>query len=164
MKKNTKKESRREFLVKAWWSLGIIALLESAWVFASFMWPRKPRAKPGSFGGIIVAGAVDTFEPESVTAFRNGNFYLARLGDGGFLAISMKCTHLGCTVPWVSEEKSFRCPCHASTFDIRGEVTNPPATRALDIYPVTIENDIVRVDTRKGIKRKGFKVSQVVRS
>ena len=86
----------------------------------------------------------------------------SRLEDGGFLALSRECTHLGCTVPWLENEKRFACPCHASVFDIRGEVVNAPASRPLDIYPVFIENNIVKVDTDKRIKRSGFDIEQVV--
>jgi cytochrome b6-f complex iron-sulfur subunit len=82
--------------------------------------------------------------------------------DGGFLAVSRKCTHLGCTVPWVDKEKKFACPCHGSTFDITGEVISPPASRALDIYPLFIENQMVKVDTGKQIKRSGFRKDQAV--
>ena len=60
-----------------------------------------------------------------------------RLDDGGLLALSCKCTHLGCTVPWVEKEKKFLCPCHASAFDITGNVINSPAARALDTFPVS---------------------------
>jgi cytochrome b6-f complex iron-sulfur subunit len=76
--------------------------------------------------------------------------------------LSRRCTHLGCTVPWDEEEKKFKCPCHASAFDITGNVINPPAPRALDTYPVKIENNIVKVDTGKPIRRKQFNKSQVV--
>ena len=84
-----------------------------------------------------------------------------RLEDGGFLAISRKCTHLGCTVPWVEEDKRFACPCHGSTFDITGNVIQAPAPRALDLFPVTIENNVVKVNTGKRIKRSAFRASQV---
>jgi cytochrome b6-f complex iron-sulfur subunit len=97
-----------------------------------------------------------------VTAFPRGNFYLARLEDGGFLAVSRTCTHLGCTVPWVFAEKRFVCPCHASTFDITGNVVNAPAPRAMDLYEVFIENNIVKVDARKRIRRTEFRKEQVV--
>jgi hypothetical protein len=33
----------------------------------------------------------------------------------------------------------------------------------LDMYPVIIENDIVKVDTGRRIKREGFNVSQAVK-
>ena len=106
---------------------------------------------------------MDAFALESVTAFVAGKFYVSRLKDGGFLALSCKCTHLGCTVPWDSGAKKFICPCPASAYDIRGEVVSPPAPRALDLYPVVIENQIVKVNTAKRIKRTGFDISQVVR-
>jgi len=99
-----------------------------------------------------------------VTAFREGRFYLVRLEDGGFLALHRKCTHLGCTVPWIPEEGRFACPCHASAFDLRGDVLNPPALRALDLFPVRIENGIVKVDTAAPVRRTVFDPSQVVRA
>jgi cytochrome b6-f complex iron-sulfur subunit len=82
--------------------------------------------------------------------------------DGGFLAVSRKCTHLGCTIPWLNKEKRFACPCHGSAFDINGEVINAPAPRALDIYNLFIENRIIKVDTSKPIKRSGFRPDQLV--
>jgi cytochrome b6-f complex iron-sulfur subunit len=154
--------SRRDFLTKAWWGLGILAILEFVGVGVAFLRPRKSRAKTGDFGSIITAGAVDDFKPNSVTAFRRGHFYLARLKDGGFLALSRKCTHLGCSVPWDVKENKFICPCHASEFDITGNVISPPAPRALELYTVKIENRIIKVDTNKPIKRKTFDKSQVV--
>ena len=77
-------------------------------------------------------------------------------------AFRAKCTHLGCTVPWVESEKLFKCPCHSSVFNIQGEVLQPPAPRPLDIYNVVIENNIVTVDTDRKIKRDKFDTSQVV--
>ena len=76
--------------------------------------------------------------------------------------MSRQCTHLGCTVPWDDEQKKFICPCHASAFDITGDVLSAPATRALDLFTVDIENNMVRVDTGKRIKRSQFRPEQVV--
>ena len=108
-----------------------------------------------------MAGPIENFEPGTVSAFVRGKFYLARLEDGGFLAMSRSCTHLSCTVPWVSSENKFICPCHSSEFDIRGNVINPPAPRALDLHPVTIENNVLKVDTGKLTKRPEFAAGQV---
>jgi len=112
---------------------------------------------------VQVAGPVERFEPGSVTAFREGEFYLARLRDGGFLALHRKCSHLGCTVPWIKDEQRFTCPCHASAFDIHGAVLDAPAPRALDLFAVRIENGIVKVDTSKLIRRSSFEPHQVTR-
>jgi len=147
-----------------WLLLGGVALAEAVWVVSDFFKPRRRRAADDDSGSVIVAGPVDRFEPGSVTAFQQGRFYLARLEDGGFLALSRECTHLGCTVPWVADEDRFVCPCHASSFDIRGDVLSPPAPRPLDIFPVRIENDIVKVDTSEPVRRPSFSPSQVERA
>jgi cytochrome b6-f complex iron-sulfur subunit len=154
--------SRRSFLNKLWMVLGVVALAEFVAVAVAFLRPGKSKALQNSGDTVITGGAVEKFLPNSVTAFLRGRFYLARLEDGGFLALSRKCTHLGCTLPWVEKESRFVCPCHASAFDITGNVINAPAPRALDIYPVNIENDIVKVDTSQPIKRSEFKVEQVI--
>jgi cytochrome b6-f complex iron-sulfur subunit len=154
--------SRRSFFAILWVVLGIIAFIEFIGVVIAFLVPRKKKTKAGDFGTIIEAGKADKFSLNSVTAFIRGKFYLCRLEDGGFLAVSRKCTHLGCTVPWSDKDKKFVCPCHASAFDIRGEVISPPAPRALDVYHLYIENNIVKVDTGKRIKRSGFRTDQVV--
>ncbi len=154
--------SRRSFLRRIWKLLGLLALAEAAWLVVSFLRPRKNRSDAEGGGGTVVAGRLGDFEPGSVTAFPRGRFYLARLADGGFLALSRTCTHLGCTVPWVAEEGKFVCPCHASAFDIRGEVVSPPAPRALDTYAVRIEGEVVKVDLDELRQRKRFEATQVV--
>jgi cytochrome b6-f complex iron-sulfur subunit len=155
------KASRRSFFNKLWIFLGFVALAEFISVIGGFLLPHKRRIKAGDSETIIEAGPIEKFPLESVTAFIRGKFYLARLEDGGFLALSRKCTHLGCTIPWISEEKNFACPCHSSVFDIRGEVIRAPAPRALDIYYVFIENNVLKVDVGKKIKRSEFRIEQV---
>jgi cytochrome b6-f complex iron-sulfur subunit len=167
MSKNIEKipeaeKTRRSLLNIFWLILGGVALAEFVAVAFAFLRPRKSKAGGEKAESNITAGAVKRFTPNSVTAFVRGKFYLARLEDGGFLALSRTCTHLGCTVPWVEKEMKFACPCHGSTFDITGNVIDAPAPRALNIYPITIENNIIKVDTRKPIKRSMFKAEQVV--
>ncbi len=154
--------ARRSFLNIIWVVLGSVALAEILAVAIAFLRPRKRMNREESADFVITAGAVDSFAPNSVTAFVRGKFYLARLEDGGFLALSRTCTHLGCAVPWVEKEMKFACPCHGSAFDITGNVIDAPAPRPLDIYPIVIANKIIKVDTRKPIKRSTFQVEQVV--
>ena len=157
-----KRSNRRTFIGTLWIGLGLIAFAEIIWLIVSFLRPRKPKATLGDYGNVIQAGPVDGFAFGTVTAFPRGRFYLCRLDDGGFLAVSRQCTHLGCTVPWIEKTHRFECPCHASTFNIDGTVVEAPASRALDIYRVSIENKVVMVDTGARIKRTGFHKSQVV--
>lgn len=99
--------SRRDFLKLAWSFFGGLAALETAGVFMMYL---QPRLAEGEFGSIISAGRVDDFPPNSVTHISNGRFYIVRLGDGGFMAVYHRCTHLGCTVPWDSTAQKFICP------------------------------------------------------
>jgi cytochrome b6-f complex iron-sulfur subunit len=160
-KKSEPEPARRSFLTTLWIILGGVALAEFIAVAFAFLRPPKSKARAGNTDSIITAGAVESFAPNSITAFVRGKFYLARLEDGGFLALSRTCTHLGCTVPWVEAEMKFACPCHGSAFDITGNVIEAPAPRALDYYPITIENKIIKVNTREPIKRSTYKVEQV---
>jgi len=156
----TTEPSRRSFLSKLWIGLGLVALAEVVAVVFAFLRSNKSKAREADSNAMVTAGAVSKFEPNSVIAFVRGRFYLARLEDGGFLALSRKCTHLGCTVPWVEKEMKFACPCHASAFNITGEVISSPAPRPLDIYPIFIENNVVKVDTSKPLKRSAFRTEQ----
>jgi cytochrome b6-f complex iron-sulfur subunit len=152
-------ESRRRFLDRVWRLLGVVAAAELAAVVAAYLWPR--RNGEDSARGVVAAGPVGDFTPASITPFPAGRFYLVRLADGGFLALSSRCTHLGCTVTVDPDRRTFPCPCHASAFDLRGDVIAPPAPRALDLFAVAIEGGVVRVDTRRRIQRSRFEPGQV---
>jgi cytochrome b6-f complex iron-sulfur subunit len=142
--------SRRDFLKLAWGVAGLLALLGGGGVSMKFF---APRITDGEFGSVITAGNVGDFPPGSVTPFNAGRFHLVRLKDGGFLALSRKCTHLGCAVPWNQAEGKFICPCHASAFEVNGSLINPPAPRPLDRFKVIIENGVIKVDTSTPIQR-----------
>jgi cytochrome b6-f complex iron-sulfur subunit len=154
--------SRRSFLNKLWMGMGLAAIAEFAWLVFTYLAPNQKRTADANNEAKVIAGPVNQYPLDTVTAFIRGKFYLCRLQDGGFIAVSRQCTHLGCTIPWDDEKKRFICPCHSSTFDIRGEVINLPAPRALDIYPVSIINNMVQVDTGKRMRRNGFETNQLV--
>lgn len=153
---------RRNFLIRIWMALGVVAFAELFWVIFSFLRRGAGRIRANGADRLIEAGPVSGFTPKTVTAFPRGHFYLVCLEDGGFLALSRRCTHLGCTVPWVEEKHAFVCPCHSSVFDLNGDVIQSPAPRALDLYRVIVENNVVSVDTGRVVKRSTFKKDQVV--
>lgn len=159
MTTNDTDPTRRDFLKIAWAGLGAVVLAETGVMAVAF---SLPRIAEGEFGSVVTAGPVEEFPPNSVTPFNQSRFYLSRLADGGFLALYRKCTHLGCSVPWEQPANQFMCPCHASAFDAKGDVLNPPAPRALDLFPVSIEEGLVKVDTGTVIKRDKFEPGQVV--
>ena len=152
--------NRRKFIKKLWGILGLIAGAELFAISAGFFSPIK-RNISSSNKNLVVAGNISDFRLNSVFPFRSGKFYLVRMNDGGFIAISLKCSHLGCSVIWNEEKKEFICPCHASSFDLVGNVINPPAPRPLDTFPVIIEEGKVKVNIANPTRRIEFESSQV---
>jgi cytochrome b6-f complex iron-sulfur subunit len=49
--------------------------------------------------------------------------------EEGIRAISLICTHLGCTIE--EDSQGFACPCHGSRFDKNGLNVKGPATQPL---------------------------------
>jgi cytochrome b6-f complex iron-sulfur subunit len=153
--------SRRDFFRRAWKWFGIIASVEVLAMIAAYSFSGKNQ-KAAPPRQLFDAGPVDAFSLNTVTAFMGGRFYLARQQDGGFIALSLRCTHLGCSVTWEGDKNRFICPCHSSAFNIKGEVLNPPAARALSHYPVYIENGAVKVDIGTIKSRNSFDKDQLV--
>ncbi len=151
----TNKPSRRQFLK---WLIGSAVLVELGYVLYGLVGKKKPLQQSQN---LFNAGNVSFFEKGRVYPFAGGHFYLSCLNDGGFLALSAKCTHLGCMIQSDLTTAGFACPCHSSKFNEYGEVLSPPATRALDILPILSENGDLLVDFTAPIKRKQFEKDQI---
>jgi cytochrome b6-f complex iron-sulfur subunit len=107
----------------------------------------------GEYGGVITVGNAESYANGSVTYIAIGKFFLVRLDDSGFLALSERCTHLGCDVPWDADEKLFVCPCHNSKFKTDGSVNDGPARRPLSLYRIVADMGMLSVDTSAAIRR-----------
>lgn len=153
---------RRSVMGWFWKLISLFAVLELGWITRSILRSTPHSVEPEEQKFVDV-GMLEEFLPGTVTPVPQGQFHLARLTDGSFLALSKSCTHLGCSVPWDSEKKKFICPCHGSTFDIEGSVLTPPALRPLDYFPVMIENGLVRVNISKALRRESFLSDQTSR-
>jgi cytochrome b6-f complex iron-sulfur subunit len=60
----------------------------------------------------------------------------------GFTALSLVCTHLGCTIEQKGGE--YECPCHGSKYDSGGLVARGPSTAPLKKLRVEV-NDVGNV-------------------
>jgi isorenieratene synthase len=69
-----------------------------------------------------------------VEYFGAGDEVYRLLGDGT-TALSLSCTHQGCTVQ-PTETGAFHCPCHGAIYDPDGQVKGGPAPRALARFQV----------------------------
>jgi Rieske Fe-S protein len=112
-------------------------------------------------GGLIIGGGLlaarvfadaDTDEPKVLI----GATELARLdAEGSFIhrgylitgnraqprAISLRCSHLGCTVKLDAATKELTCPCHRSRFALDGRPLAGPATEPLAPACVSRQGD-----------------------
>ena len=154
-------KGRRSFLKRLWLALGLVATAELLWFIGSLLKPSRETHKSRPADTLRVIGSVDEFQAGSVTPDRVNRLYIVREADGGFLALSLTCPHLGCSVLWNEESRQFDCPCHSSAFDRRGIVLSSPAPRPLDYLPVIIEEGKVKVDMSSVTKRKKFEPDQV---
>jgi len=84
---------------------------------------------------VIRAGKPDEYKEGIKEVMEDQRVVIVR-DKRGFAAISITCTHLGCTVR--TSDAGFECPCHGSQYDNDGFVTGGPAPRPLDWYQVSI--------------------------
>ena len=66
-----------------------------------------------------------------------------RTEEGGFKALSARCTHLGCQVR--PSQNFLTCPCHGSTFAWDGQVVRGPAQKALKQYPTALKEGVLEI-------------------
>ena len=66
-----------------------------------------------------------------------------RTAEGTFLALSVRCTHLGCQVR--PARNGLICPCHGSSFSWDGEVLRGPAQKALPRYLVAQRERVLEI-------------------
>jgi Rieske Fe-S protein len=110
-------------------------------------------APGGNFPGggkeqVINAGPASQYLADGVyTRYRDLGFFIVRRGANLF-ALAAICTHKNCKLD-AEPDKTFYCPCHGSTFDPDGHVTEGPAVRDLPVYEIsTDENGNLLVKTR----------------
>ncbi len=134
---------RRTLLARAWQAGAALIAAAGAWTSWDLLRPRTPAG----FGGRVRALPPDAVPDTGVVEVPAAKGYLVRV-DGEIIALSEKCTHLGCRVPFCDSSNHFECPCHGSVFNRAGEYLAGPAPRGLDRYPTEVGADgLVYIDT-----------------
>jgi cytochrome b6-f complex iron-sulfur subunit len=150
--------SRRTFIRNA--TLGGVAVVLAKIAAGStfYLWPNKT----GAFGSELTVPG-ENVPPVGGAPYRHspGKFYVIHSSDG-VLALYWKCTHLGCTVPYVPNgDPPFQCPCHGSQFNYVGERVAGPAPRPLDLMPVTVlDSGTLMVNTGEITIRDDYRPEQ----
>jgi Rieske Fe-S protein len=80
---------------------------------------------------------------------------LRRQTEKEVAAISLVCTHLGCTVNRV--ETGFLCPCHGSQYDSDGLVVGGPAPKTLPWLDIkVVPGGQIEIDTGTALPENSF--------
>jgi Rieske Fe-S protein len=88
---------------------------------------------------VVDAGPAGQYLKDGVYArYRDLGFFIVRRG-ASLTAISSICTHRRCKLE-AEADRTFSCPCHGSTFDAEGHVTEGPARRDLPVFEVVMDD------------------------
>ena len=121
--------SRRDFLKLARDGFLYLSGALALGALLRFLNFQPDPAPPTSFE----LGPAASFAPDSRTVLPNVPALLIH-AENGFSALSLVCTHLGCTVE--AKEDGFTCPCHGSQYARDGALLRGPAVRALAVLRV----------------------------
>ena len=124
-------QSRRKFITT------LTLLLVSGGLLARYLIPRKPEKRR-----VLASAASSDLPLNGALLFRNERLAILKDNDGVY-ALSLICSHLGCTV--TVTENAISCPCHGSLFDRRGKVVKGPAYKPLEVLELAEQNGIIRV-------------------
>lgn len=124
-------QSRRTFIGR------VILLLCGGGALWRYLTPRLPAR-----GGVLLRVLAGELAAGGALVYRDARIALVSEGDE-VRALSLVCTHLGCSV--IVTPDGLSCPCHGSLFDRKGRVLRGPADRPLREYGVRRMGDFLEV-------------------
>jgi cytochrome b6-f complex iron-sulfur subunit len=139
--------TRRNLLLKGWKYGGALLALAAGWTVYEAL---RPLAATGG-GGPLRLGRASQFGAGTATYFHESRLYVVNV-EGNYFALSQKCPHLGCRVPFCESSGRFECPCHGSIFDLAGEYIKGPSPRGMDRYELSLDHEDLVVDTGRWIR------------
>lgn len=137
-------EPTRRSVLRTGWKAGTALLFGAAGYTA---YEALSPLTTGAAGGAIDLGAASNYANGTATYVVEGRFYVVNAADQLF-ALSQKCPHLGCKIPFCDSSGRFECACHGSVFDLGGEYVKGPSPRGMDRYLLKADGDNLVVDTR----------------
>jgi Rieske Fe-S protein len=145
--------TRRTFL--GWWvaSLLTATVVTGGLPILIFFWPAPPKGQKKGPINILLDTSIDQLQDGQATKILaptnpNSAFIMADGGGdnapgdlafGGYVVknqgkvvvFAQNCSHLGCSINFNTDAKTFDCPCHGSRFHMDGTVLHGPAADPL---------------------------------
>ena len=150
--KEKKGASRRELITlgSAFGLMGLAAAGTGGALF-KYMFPVVSYGTPQKF----LVPVEDLPDVGDELIFDDMKVVLRRQTQTEVAAISLVCTHLGCTVNRV--ETGFLCPCHGSQYDSDGLVVGGPAPKTLPWLDIkVVPGGQIEIDTGATLPENTF--------
>ncbi len=149
MEINEQKQSRRTFL-QNFGIAGAVVVSIGLFIRNSFAF-LLPERKEKTYHKYLVSKIGEIAPGQAKEIKIGGRPVFVTNIENNYRVFSGICTHLGCIVRWEENKGRFYCPCHQGIFSKNGEVIGGPPPRALDEFPVEIENKLVfiKVEDKK---------------
>lgn len=143
------KVTRRKFVVNVGWGLFAAFVAGALGAVQRYLFPNVLYEPSSHFK----VGRPEEYTPNTVSEKWLKDFRTWVIRDaGGIYAVWARCTHLGCTPRWFSNEGRFRCPCHGSNYNIKADVIAGPAPRPMYRCKIWIdEQGVINVDKAVGV-------------
>jgi menaquinol-cytochrome c reductase iron-sulfur subunit len=71
-----------------------------------------------------------------------------------YVAVSTRCTHVGCPVRYIQASQKFLCPCHGGVYGFQGNNEGGPPVRPLDRFYTRVTNRRVEIGDRFSVNSK----------
>ena len=118
-----------------------------------------PVGKPGDFPNDdyvprVITYALGIGQVGKTTAYiraHNQSIDGPKLEVEPFIALSIRCMHLGFPVRWTSAANRFICPCHGGVYSFTGAVSGGPPVRPLDHFYTRVRDGLVEVGPRYSV-------------
>ena len=153
MADNEKKGASRRELITLGSAFGLMGLAAAGTGGALFkyMFPVVSYGTPQKF----LVPIEDLPDVGDELIFDDMKVVLRRQTETEVAAISLVCTHLGCTVNRV--ETGFQCPCHGSQYDSDGIVVGGPAPKTLPWLEIeVVPGGQIEIDTGTTLPENTF--------
>jgi cytochrome b6-f complex iron-sulfur subunit len=153
MGKDEKQGSNRREMIAVGSAFGLMGLAAAGTGGAlfKFMFPVVSYGTPQKF----LVSIEDLPDVGDELIFEDQKTVLRRQSETEVAAISLVCTHLGCTVNRV--ETGFQCPCHGSQYDTDGIVVGGPAPKTLPWLEIKkVPGNQIEIDTGSSLPENTF--------
>jgi Rieske Fe-S protein len=145
--------TRRTFI--GWWMAAVLTAFAVTGLLPIlvFFWPAPPKGQKKQAITVALDTPIDQLQNGSATKILaptspNSAFIMADGGgdnapgdlafgafvvkNGGNVAVfAQNCSHLGCSINFNQDARTFDCPCHGSRFHLDGTVLHGPAQNPL---------------------------------